>query len=177
MIFGSSHAAAPSSSGGLPPPIPHGAPVPSRRDEASDPSRAARPVRAVPAARAAFRIRCPSSAPVSPGMLRTVLRCFSNGCRERIFVNNSAGEKCHTQLQDTSPVDIAETTLRADLAAGRFCVGRYKVTAPADFPHLQILVPTDFRFSWCLQILRTQIFCAEVSTFSAQVQGSPMAAT
>ena len=63
-----------------------------------------------------------------------------------------------------------------DLAAGRFCVGRYKVTAPADFPHLQILVPTDFRFSWCLQILRTQIFCAEVSTFRAQVQGLPVAA-
>ena len=87
----------------------------------------------------------------------------------------SVAAKCHTQLQDTSPVDIAETTLRADLAAGRFCVGRYKVTTPADFPHLQILVPTDFRFSWCLQILRTQIFCAEVSTFRAQVQGSPVA--
>ena len=38
-----------------------------------------------------MRVRVPYSAPVSPGRLRTTLRCFSKGCLERIFVNKSAG--------------------------------------------------------------------------------------
>ena len=54
--------------------VDHGAPVPSRWDEADHP--------------VAWRAR---SAPCPPGRFITVLRCFSNGCLPRIFVNRSAG--------------------------------------------------------------------------------------
>ena len=37
------------------------------------------------------RVRMPCSTPVSPGRFRTVLRCFSRGCLDRILVKRSAG--------------------------------------------------------------------------------------
>ena len=54
----------------------HGAPVPSREDEASAVAR---------------RTRRACSIPVSPARLSTNLRCFSNGCLVKIFVKRSAG--------------------------------------------------------------------------------------